>query len=134
MRFLYVRSEFCPSRDLSTPEIRLSSDSASRWTPLPLASPSHCRVDSGLSPYRTCAHRAHQKKCIASPFRSSNALTKQKPLDPPTNKTCHIDTLLFLIEGGSSGTWEVNAKSGSEAHHDDYSVVISKYLSNIDRG
>jgi hypothetical protein len=26
---------------------------------LPLANPSHCRADSGLSPYRTCAHRAH---------------------------------------------------------------------------
>jgi hypothetical protein len=29
---------------------------------LPLANPSHCRADSGLSPYRTCAHRAHAKK------------------------------------------------------------------------
>ena len=25
--------------------------------------PSRCRADSGLSPFRTCAHRAHQKKC-----------------------------------------------------------------------
>ena len=24
--------------------------------------PSHCRADSGLSPVRTCAHRAHTKK------------------------------------------------------------------------
>ena len=59
MRFLFVRPEFCPLRDLSTPKIRLSSDSASRRTPLPLASPSRYRADSGLSPYRTCAHRAH---------------------------------------------------------------------------
>ena len=59
MRFLFVRPEFCPLGDLSTPKIRLSSDSASRRTPLPLAIPSHCRVVSGLSPYRTCAHRAH---------------------------------------------------------------------------
>jgi hypothetical protein len=29
---------------------------------LPLANPSHCRADSGLSPYRTCAHRAHTQK------------------------------------------------------------------------
>jgi hypothetical protein len=29
---------------------------------LPLANPSHCRADSGLSPYRTCAHRAHAQK------------------------------------------------------------------------
>jgi hypothetical protein len=28
---------------------------------LPLANPSHCRADSGLSPYRTCAHRAHTR-------------------------------------------------------------------------
>ena len=62
MRFLFVRPEFCPSGDLSTPEIRLSSDSTSRWTPLPLANPSRYRADSGLSPYRTCAHRAHMQK------------------------------------------------------------------------
>ena len=59
MRFLFVRPEFCPLGDHLTPKIRLSSDSTSRWTPLPLANPSHDRADSGLSPYRTCAHRAH---------------------------------------------------------------------------
>ena len=59
MRFLFVRPEFCPSGDLSTPKIRLSSDSASRRTPLPLAKSSRYRATSGLSPYRTCAHRAH---------------------------------------------------------------------------
>ena len=59
MRFLFVRPEFCPLGDLSTPNIRLSSDSTSRWTPLSLAKPSHYRATSGLSPYRTCAHRAH---------------------------------------------------------------------------
>ena len=63
MRFLFVRPEFCPLGDLSTPKIRLSSDSTSRWTPLPLASPSRYRADSGLSPYRTCAHRAHIENC-----------------------------------------------------------------------
>ncbi len=62
MRFLFVRPEFCPLRELSTPKIRLSSDSASRRTPLPLANPSRYRADSGLSPYRTCAHRAHQER------------------------------------------------------------------------
>ena len=61
MRFLFVRPEFCPLGDLSTPNIRLSSDSTSRWTPLSLAKPSHYRATSGLSPYRTCAHRAHMK-------------------------------------------------------------------------
>ena len=60
MRFLFVRPEFCPSGDLSTPKIRLSSDSASRRTPLPLAKSSRYRATSGLSPYRTCAHRAHR--------------------------------------------------------------------------
>ena len=61
MRFLYVRPEICPLGDLSTPKIRLSPDSASRRAPLPFANPSHYRADSGFSPYRTCAHRAHQK-------------------------------------------------------------------------
>ena len=37
----------------------LSSDSTLRWTPLPLAKSSRYRATSGLSPYRTCAHRAH---------------------------------------------------------------------------
>ena len=62
MRFLFVRPEFCPLGDLSTPKIRLSSDSASRRTPLPLAKSSRYRATSGLSPYRMCAHRAHIKK------------------------------------------------------------------------
>ena len=64
MRFLYVRPEFCPLRDLSTPKIRLSSDSASRRTPFPLANPSRYPADSGLSPYRTCAHRAHHRSAV----------------------------------------------------------------------
>ena len=54
-----------PIRGLSTSKIRLSSDSASRRTPLPLANPSRCRADSGLSPYRTCAHRAHTARRAA---------------------------------------------------------------------
>ena len=61
MRFLFVRPEICPLGDLSTPKIRLSSDSASRRTPLPLAKSSRYRATSGLSPYRMCAHRAHKK-------------------------------------------------------------------------
>ena len=70
MRFLFVRPEFCPSGDLSTPKIRLSSDSASRRTPLPLAKSSRYRATSGLSPYRTCAHRAHSN--MESMFRPKN--------------------------------------------------------------
>ena len=66
MRFLYVRPEICPLGDLSTPKIRLSSDSSSRRTPLPLARPSRYRAASGLSPYRTCAHRAHIRKELAA--------------------------------------------------------------------
>lgn len=27
--------------------------------------PSRCRADSGLSPFRTCAHRAHTQKCCS---------------------------------------------------------------------
>lgn len=34
--------------------------------------PSRCRADSGLSPFRTCAHRAHTKKsCDVSSHRTS---------------------------------------------------------------
>ena len=61
MRFLFVRPEICPLGDLLTPKIRLSLDSASRRTPLPLARPSRYRAASGLSPYRMCAHRAHKQ-------------------------------------------------------------------------
>ena len=74
MRFLYVRPEFCPFGDLSTPKIRLSSDSASRRTPLPLANPSRYRADSGLSPYRTCAHRAHKRKGLPPAIHRQQAL------------------------------------------------------------
>ena len=64
MRFLFVRPEFCPSGDLSTPEIRLSSDSASRRTPLPLTKSSRYRATSGLSPYRTCAHHVRSPRAL----------------------------------------------------------------------
>ena len=74
MRFLFVRPEVCPLEDLLTSKIRLSSDSTSRWTPLPLANPSRCRADSGLSPYRTCAHRAHQKELKNTPSWCFSAL------------------------------------------------------------
>ena len=69
MRFLFVRPEFCPLGDLSTPKIRLSSDSASRRTPLPLAKSSRYRATSGLSPYRTCAHRAHNEQAGVDDLR-----------------------------------------------------------------
>ena len=71
MRFLFVRPEFCPSGDLSTPKIRLSSDSASRRTPLPLTKSSRYRATSGLSPYRTCAHH------VRSPGAQQKAATRQ---------------------------------------------------------
>lgn len=45
---------------------RLSSNSASRRTPLPLAKPSHYWETSRLSPCRTCAHRPHCTQCLSS--------------------------------------------------------------------
>ena len=76
--FLFVRPEVCPVEDHLTPTIRLSSDSTSRCTPLPLTNPSHCRADSGLSPYRTCAHRAHKYKATPHkcPFDSKKAFVR----------------------------------------------------------
>ena len=78
-RFLFVGPGFCPWRDLSALQIRLSSDSASRRTPLPLANASHCRARSGLSPYRTCAHRAHQQ-CLQTSFMAWRHFCSVKPL------------------------------------------------------
>ena len=91
MRFLYVRPEFCPFGDLSTPKIRLSSDSASRRTPLPLANPSRYRADSGLSPYRTCAHRAHERKkrAAGSAARFFHIRTKATPARTTRNSRFH---------------------------------------------
>ena len=60
--FLFVGPEVCPASDLLTTAIRLPSDSPSPGTPLPLANASRCRARSGLSPYRTCARRAHREK------------------------------------------------------------------------
>ena len=60
IRFLFVGSELCPLL-ISRNNIRLPSDSTSRWTPLPSANASCYRARSGLSPpsYRPCW--AHQK-------------------------------------------------------------------------
>ena len=75
MRFLFVRSEFCPLGDLLTPKIRLSSDSTSRWTPLPLAKPSHYRAASGLSPYRNvCPPGALEKGSVEEVGSSTEPL------------------------------------------------------------
>ena len=43
-------------------DIRLPSDSTSRWTPLPSANASYCRARSGLAPPSCCSCRAHQNK------------------------------------------------------------------------
>ena len=75
IRFLFVRPEFCPLGDLWTPKIRLSSGSASRRAPLPLAKSSRYRAASGLSSLGTCAHRAHIKKAV----NFSLAATGQRP-------------------------------------------------------
>lgn len=92
MRFLFVRPEFCPLGDLSTPKIRLSSDSASRRTPLPLAKSSRYRATSGLSPYRMCAHRAHIKNggcayflCATSKTQTFNKFGNEKRGRPCEN-------------------------------------------------
>ena len=53
MRFLIVRPRVC---------FRLTSDSTSRWTPLPSANTSYCQACSGLSPPSYCPFRANQKK------------------------------------------------------------------------
>ena len=44
------------------PGIRLSSDSTSRWTPLPSANVSYCQVRSGLSPPSSYPYRVHNEK------------------------------------------------------------------------
>ena len=65
------------------PKIRLSSDSASRRTPLPLANPSRYRADSGLSPYRTCAHWAHIEAAVAVTIGSHCCFLNQSSPFPP---------------------------------------------------
>ncbi len=64
--FCLSGQRFVQQGTCGAPAIRLSSDPTSRWTPLPLTNPSHCRADLGLSPVRTCAHRAHMVKVAAS--------------------------------------------------------------------
>ena len=44
---------------ISRLDIRLPSDSTSRWTPLPSANASYCRARCGLSPLSCCLCRAH---------------------------------------------------------------------------
>lgn len=50
MHFLFVRSAFC---------IRLSSDSTSRWTPLPSLTALLTRARKGLSPSSLTTYRSH---------------------------------------------------------------------------
>ena len=50
LHFLLVRSSFC---------IRLSSDSTSRWTPLPSLTVLLTRVRKGLSPSSLATYRSH---------------------------------------------------------------------------
>ena len=78
MRFLFVRPEIYPLGDLLTPNIQLSSDSASRQTPLPLAKSSRYRAISGLSPYSTCAHRAHQQTGATAIAATPVSLSKNR--------------------------------------------------------
>ena len=47
---------------VSSENIRLPSDSISRWTPLPSANASYCQVRSGLSPPSCYPCQVHQKK------------------------------------------------------------------------
>ena len=51
----FARQHFFPA------DIRLPSDSTSRWTPLPSANASYCRARCGLSPLSCCSCRAHIK-------------------------------------------------------------------------
>lgn len=89
MRFLFVRPEFFPLGDLWTPKIRLSSDSASQRTPLPLAKSSRYRATSGLSPQRTCAHRAHQKEAVSKCKLQENS---------PRQKLDKVVRIRFLMD------------------------------------
>ena len=73
MRFLFVRPEICPSVK-SFSNIRLPSDSTSRWTPLPSANSSYCHVCSGLSPPSCNACRAHIQKETTTFFRKLSFL------------------------------------------------------------
>lgn len=53
MRFVFLGPVFC---------LQLPSDSTSPWTPLLLANLYFCLRGSGLTPYSSCACRAHSKK------------------------------------------------------------------------
>ena len=61
-------------------DIRLPSDSTSRWTPLPSANASYCRARCGLSPLSCCSCRAHQKCPMPA-----NAAMGRKMLDTEGN-------------------------------------------------
>lgn len=52
----------------------------SRRRPCLWLHPSHCRADQGLSPFRTCARRAHEKRTVG-PNTSGSTVLKRKVLD-----------------------------------------------------
>ncbi len=86
MRFLFVRPEFCPSGDLSTPKIRLSSDSASRRTPLPLTKSSRYRATSGLSPLQNVRPPGAQQKGGDSSESPPGVFGSKRPCLPKPRK------------------------------------------------
>ena len=64
-------------------DIRLPSDSTSRWTPLPSANASYCRARSGLSPPSCYPCRAHNMKGspeLGGPFVSYGVWLRQMDL------------------------------------------------------
>jgi hypothetical protein len=76
MRFLFVRPVFC--RECIHIR-RLPSDSTSRWTPLPSANRSPCRVGSGLSPPSLSATTTCTETAPVKAPRAMPGAPKKKP-------------------------------------------------------
>ena len=81
-------------------DIRLPSDSTSRWTPLPSANASYCRARSGLSPPSCYPCRAHYKR--------------------PLSANCRQRPLLFVAQGFHSLRTQITVpllyQTGMEHH------------------
>ena len=82
----FARQHFFPA------DIRLPSNSTSRWTPLPSVNASYCRARCGLSPLSCCSCRAHTKRqqklpcpCYRSSLHLSHDFLAHNILYPAAN-------------------------------------------------
>ena len=80
------------SKLISVQALRLTSDSTSRWTPLPSDNTSYCQAFSGLSPPSYCPFRTNEKPPLMLFYQRRFKMASSAGFEPTT----------FRLGGGRS--------------------------------